>query len=148
MEERLRDKTAIVTGGAQGIGLAVARRLAAEGAEVIIADIDAEKAESAAGQILTRGFRASAHVLDVARRTHLYEKIGEENLFRSVAQALQHIHREAHEGTTEETCPLERVLPIDSKFKRYPVAEQARKSERLSEKRSGSDNKPEENEKD
>ena len=38
---RLADKVAIVTGGAHGIGLAIARRYVAEGARVVIADVDA-----------------------------------------------------------------------------------------------------------
>jgi glucose 1-dehydrogenase len=38
---RLADKVAIVTGGAHGIGLAIARRYVAEGASVVIADVDA-----------------------------------------------------------------------------------------------------------
>jgi glucose 1-dehydrogenase len=37
---RLDGRTAIVTGGAKGIGLAIVRRLASEGARVMIADID------------------------------------------------------------------------------------------------------------
>ena len=45
---RLKDKVAIVTGGASGIGLAVARRFAAEGARVALADLDEAKAEAAA----------------------------------------------------------------------------------------------------
>jgi glucose 1-dehydrogenase len=44
---RLDGRTAIVTGGAKGIGLAIVRRLASEGARVMIADID-EAAGSAA----------------------------------------------------------------------------------------------------
>ncbi len=39
---RLKDKVAVVTGGAAGIGVACARRFAAEGAKVVLADIDAE----------------------------------------------------------------------------------------------------------
>ncbi len=45
---RLKDKVAIVTGGAHGIGLATARRYVAEGARVVIADIDAAAGEAAA----------------------------------------------------------------------------------------------------
>jgi NAD(P)-dependent dehydrogenase (short-subunit alcohol dehydrogenase family) len=45
---RLKDKVAIVTGGANGIGLAVARRYVAEGARVTIADVDAAAGEAAA----------------------------------------------------------------------------------------------------
>ena len=41
MEQRLRGKAALVTGGAGGIGLAIARRLMGEGARVVVADIDA-----------------------------------------------------------------------------------------------------------
>ncbi|HUD91729.1 SDR family NAD(P)-dependent oxidoreductase, partial [Sphingobium sp.] len=44
MMERLKGKRAVVTGGAQGIGAAIARRLAAEGAIVAILDINGEGA--------------------------------------------------------------------------------------------------------
>ena len=45
---RLKDRVAIVTGGASGIGLATARRFAAEGARVVIADLDPASGEVAA----------------------------------------------------------------------------------------------------
>jgi glucose 1-dehydrogenase len=45
---RLKDKVAIVTGAAHGIGLAIARRYVAEGARVTIADVDAAAGEAAA----------------------------------------------------------------------------------------------------
>src|SRR3954471_24325886 len=45
---RLKDKIAIVTGGAHGIGHAIARRYLAEGARVTIADVDAEAGQAAA----------------------------------------------------------------------------------------------------
>ena len=45
---KLKDKVAIVTGGANGIGYAIARRYVAEGARVAIADIDAAAGEAAA----------------------------------------------------------------------------------------------------
>src|SRR5499427_5888769 len=45
---QLENKVAIVTGGARGIGLAIAKRYAAEGAKIIIADIDAMEGEVAA----------------------------------------------------------------------------------------------------
>ena len=43
--------TAIVTGGASGIGAAVARALAAKGAVVVVADLNAEKGEALAAEI-------------------------------------------------------------------------------------------------
>src|SRR6266849_10868155 len=45
---RLKDKVAIVTGAAHGIGLAIAKRYVAEGAHVTLADIDAAAGEAAA----------------------------------------------------------------------------------------------------
>jgi 3-oxoacyl-[acyl-carrier protein] reductase len=62
MTSDVQDRVAIVTGGARGIGLAVATRLAADGARVAIADIDAAAASEAAH---TLGERAMAVRLDV-----------------------------------------------------------------------------------
>ena len=52
---RLEDQVAIVTGGAQGIGGAASRRLAEEGAKVLIADIDLSASEANVETIRTGG---------------------------------------------------------------------------------------------
>ncbi len=63
---RLKDKTAIVTGAAQGIGRAIATRLAAEGAKVAVCDIQADGAARTADEIKGAGGAAIAVRLDVA----------------------------------------------------------------------------------
>lgn len=60
--QRLANKTAIVTGGARGIGLAIAEGYAAEGAQVVIADVLTDEAEAAAKQV---GRGAESVYLDV-----------------------------------------------------------------------------------
>ena len=51
MSRLLEEKAAIVTGGAQGIGLAIARLLSAEGASVVVADLDGDGAAAAAATL-------------------------------------------------------------------------------------------------
>ncbi|MFB7336139.1 SDR family NAD(P)-dependent oxidoreductase [Streptomyces adustus] len=60
-------RTALVTGAASGIGLATARRLGAGGANVVIADYNAEGAEQAAAALGAEGVKAAAVALDVTR---------------------------------------------------------------------------------
>lgn len=64
---RLNGKVAIVTGSAQGIGRAIALRLAAEGAKVAVADIDFAGAQRTAGEIKDAGGTAVGVKLDVTR---------------------------------------------------------------------------------
>ncbi len=59
---RLDGKVAIVTGGGRGLGLAYAQALAAEGAAVVVNDVDAEVARAAVESIAAAGGRAVAHV--------------------------------------------------------------------------------------
>lgn len=62
---RLQDKVAIITGAAQGIGEACARRFAAEGAKVVVSDIQADKGEQVAASIREAGGEATFQACDV-----------------------------------------------------------------------------------
>ena len=66
MDEALAGKGVLVTGGASGIGAACARALAARGARVMIADVDAAQAQQQAAAIVSAGGTASATLVDVA----------------------------------------------------------------------------------
>jgi NAD(P)-dependent dehydrogenase (short-subunit alcohol dehydrogenase family) len=68
MSERdLEGKVAIVTGGAGGIGSAVARRLAQAGAAVAVVDVAEAAAAALAAELETKGLRARSFVTDVAQ---------------------------------------------------------------------------------
>ncbi|MHC4626585.1 MAG: SDR family NAD(P)-dependent oxidoreductase, partial [Planctomycetota bacterium] len=67
MQERLDGKLAIVTGASQGIGEAVALRLAREGADVVVADINAGGAAATTEQIMSLGRRALPCAVDVSK---------------------------------------------------------------------------------
>jgi len=70
---RLADTTAIVTGGASGIGHAIVRRFAAEGASVVVADIAAERAEAVAAEV----DRARAVHVDVTNAADVERLVAE-----------------------------------------------------------------------
>lgn len=63
---RLAGKAAIVTGAAKGIGRAIALRFGAEGADVLVADINGPLAEQTAAEIRTMGRRAVAVTTDIS----------------------------------------------------------------------------------
>ncbi|MEO8606462.1 MAG: SDR family oxidoreductase [Chloroflexota bacterium] len=65
MAQRFDGRTALITGGAGGIGAAVARRLASDGANVAIADLSQEAGEKIVAEIAQAGGKAAAYKLDV-----------------------------------------------------------------------------------
>jgi NAD(P)-dependent dehydrogenase (short-subunit alcohol dehydrogenase family) len=66
--QRLVGRAAIVTGGASGIGASIARKLAAEGASVLVADLDLPTAEHTVAEIRAAGGTGEALQTDVGRR--------------------------------------------------------------------------------
>jgi len=73
----LSSKTAIVTGGARGIGLGIAYRFAEAGAKVTIADIDKEKADDSAQQLKAKGWQAVAVACDVSKADEVENMVAE-----------------------------------------------------------------------
>lgn len=65
---RLQDKVSIITGSANGIGLAAAHKFAVEGAIVIVCDVDAAQVGRAVEQLRSAGGQAEGHLVDVAER--------------------------------------------------------------------------------
>jgi NAD(P)-dependent dehydrogenase (short-subunit alcohol dehydrogenase family) len=68
-------RTAIVTGGASGIGLAISERLARDGAAVAVFDLNGEGAEEAAGKIEAAGGKAVGLQVDVTDRPRIEDAV-------------------------------------------------------------------------
>ncbi len=64
--KQLRDRVAVVTGGASGIGKGMAERFAAEGMKLVIADVEREALSKAVAELETRGARVIGIECDVA----------------------------------------------------------------------------------
>ncbi|MDR3372125.1 MAG: SDR family oxidoreductase [Ancalomicrobiaceae bacterium] len=68
---RLLGKTAVITGAADGIGYAIAKAMAAEGAHVVMGDIADDKGTAAAAGLRAAGLRAEFHHCDVAEASDI-----------------------------------------------------------------------------
>src|ERR1039457_5627877 len=73
--QRLQDRVAVITGAGSGIGLASARRLAAEGATVVVADVDEETGKLAADEV--GGLFVQADVTSEDAVAGLYQLVAE-----------------------------------------------------------------------
>jgi len=77
MDLQIKDKVAIVTGSARGLGAATARRLAEEGAKVVITDILREQAEATVAALRDDGLRAHCIVADITKSAEVQRLVDE-----------------------------------------------------------------------
>ncbi|MDG7001203.1 MAG: SDR family oxidoreductase, partial [Nitrososphaerota archaeon] len=108
-------KIAIVTGGGQGLGMALCRELASKGSIVVVADINNENAHRVASSITQSGGRASAAQVDVSKEEQLKQLVNDtvsthgrlDYMFNNAGVA---ILGEAYDLTTEQWL---RVLDVN-----------------------------------
>ena len=72
MSDRLDNRVAVITGAASGIGRAIARELAAQGATVAIADVNIEAGKRAAEEVVELGGCAEAFAVDVTAEESIH----------------------------------------------------------------------------
>jgi MFS superfamily sulfate permease-like transporter len=70
-----------------------------------------DRLREAGYQVVFSGLKEN--IVDVMRRTRLYEKIGEKNMYPTQAMAITAIHEDAHAGSDERECPLLKVVPLE-----------------------------------
>src|SRR5919199_6680960 len=75
MSNRFTDQVAIVTGGADGIGKAIAKRLASEGATIVIFDINSALLERTVAEFTQQGYAVSGHAVDISQEKPVQEAI-------------------------------------------------------------------------
>ena len=71
MKFNLQGKTAIVTGGGSGIGKAISKTLAEQGASVHILELNVDAAQESANEIVAQGGKAFGHKCNVAKQSEV-----------------------------------------------------------------------------
>ena len=109
MNKRFSNKIAVITGGADGIGKAVAHRLGKEGATVAIMDINKELLQKTVGEFKQNGIQAKAYLTNISDEPQVAEAVGE------VEKEWQKIDILVHSAGI--------VGPTSTKITDYPTAE-------------------------
>ncbi len=105
-------RTALVSGSGQGMGLGVARSLAAQGIQVVINDIDPVKAEAAAKSIRADGGDALAFAFDVSKMDQVEAAIKE---LEPLTGGIDILVNNAGNGGTQQTVQLEfKDMPVEN----------------------------------
>ncbi len=116
-EKRMQSKVAVVTGGGKGIGQAIARRFASEGAKVAIWDLDEEAAQSTADAIQADGDSAIPVFCNVADHDSVLSASDATETALGKVTTLVNNAGIAHVGTVENTSEedFDRVQQINVK---------------------------------
>jgi meso-butanediol dehydrogenase / (S,S)-butanediol dehydrogenase / diacetyl reductase len=107
MSNSVKDKVVIVTGAGRGIGAGIAQDLAANGARVIIADLNKDASEAVAAEIRKTGAEAHAVSVDVAERQSVKAMISE------VASRFGRLDVMFNNAGISQTCPFLDVTEDD-----------------------------------
>src|SRR5262245_28083888 len=99
----LKDKTTIITGGGSGIGKAIAKLFAQQGANVYILDFDKKGSDEAVKEILYEGGKATAIQCDVSNQQQVKEIIDGIGNKNGSVNILVNNAGVAHIGTAETT---------------------------------------------
>lgn len=112
----LKGKTALVTGGASGIGKAIAQKFASRGAEVHILEFNAENGQKVVEEIEADGGKAHFHVCDVSDQKQV-QRIVSEIVKESQINILVNNAGVAHVGNIEgtEEADMDRLFQVNIK---------------------------------
>jgi meso-butanediol dehydrogenase/(S,S)-butanediol dehydrogenase/diacetyl reductase len=75
MNMTIKGKVALITGAGQGIGRAIALRLANDGADIAVVDLNEEKMEAVADEVRAAGRKATVFKADVSKRDEVYAAV-------------------------------------------------------------------------